>query len=209
MAPRSLNIVRRSNEVSQMLPPPVNTRIRIVCLTVVALLVAQSLVIHRYSEPYPAIMMPAFPGSGGYRDGRVEISQYEAVFITEGETFSFPSKMLLEEFPDSLHGTIAKNALTPRSESPQTAQRTSQIALLRDAIFPGFGARKTSRDSPENFASLQDWLRGRARVLVPGRLVSRVEIRWFREKVTIAGTKFHTEREPTSTLVIPLNGGLR
>jgi hypothetical protein len=192
-----------------MQPPPVSTRIRIVFLTVVALLVAQSLFIYRYGEPYPAIVMPGFSGSGGYRDGRVEIMQYEAVFITEGETFSFPPKVLLEEFPDSHHGTIAYIALTPRSESPQTAQRTSRIARLRDAIFPGYGARKTSRDSPENFASLQDWLRGRARALVPGRRVSRVEIRWFLEKVRIAGTKFHTEREPTGTLVIPLNGGPR
>jgi hypothetical protein len=192
-----------------MQPLPLTTRVRIVFVFAAALLIAQSLFIRRYGEPYPAIVMPGFQGSGGYQDGQVELSSYEAVFVTEGEEFSFPPKVLLEEFPDGHHGAIAFTCLWPRSEPPQGSERGSRFARLTDVIFPGYAARRTSRDSPEHIASLQDWLHSRARALLPDRQVSRVEIRWFRERVRVDGSEFHAEREPTGTLLVPLDAGAR
>jgi hypothetical protein len=129
--------------------------------------------------------------------------------VTEGEEFSFPPKVLLEEFPDGHHGAIAFTCLWPRSEPPQGSERGSRFARLTDVIFPGYAARRTSRDSPEHIASLQDWLHSRARALLPDRQVSRVEIRWFRERVRVDGSEFHAEREPTGTLLVPLDAGAR
>ncbi len=192
-----------------MQPPLVTPRVRLVFVAVVALLAAQSLFIHRFDEPYPAIVMPSFRGSGGYRDGRVEVTRYEVVFLAEGEEFSFHPKTLLEQFPDSHHGALAETSLRPRNEAPRPFSKRSWLHRFRDAIFPGYAASRTSRDSPANIASLQDWLRGRARDLVPGRHVSRVEIRWFRVVFSVDGGRLETDREPTGTLVVPLDGDAR
>jgi hypothetical protein len=151
--------------------------------------------------------MPGFCGSGGYRDGRVEFSRVEAVFVTDRRECSFPRKVLLEEFPMSNHGAIAFTCLRPHGGPPQGSEGGSCPAGLLYAIFPGYDVGVRARGSPENFASLQKWLRGRARALLPGQQVRRVEIRWFREIVSIDSAELHTAREPTGTLVIPLVGG--
>src|SRR5215213_6926347 len=38
----------------------------------------------RAGEPYPAIIMPSFPGSGGYDHGEVRLSRMEAEFVEAG-----------------------------------------------------------------------------------------------------------------------------
>ena len=193
-------------EHSEKQTPVVTTRVRLVFVAAVALFAAQSHFIHRFGEPYPAIVMPGFAGSGGYRDGVVEIDRFEAVFVAEGEEYSFPPKVLLEEFPVSHHGAIASTSLTPRNDLPQPVPRASRSARLRDAIFPGYAARAASRNSPDSLASLQEWLSGRARVLVPGRQVARVEIRWFKETIGLDNGKQTTQRDPSGTLIVELDG---
>ncbi len=184
--------------------PHVTVCVRLVFIAAIALFAAQSVFIRRYGEPYPAIVMPGFGGSGGYQDGRVKINRYEAVFVADGEEFSFPPKVLLKEFPDSHHGAISES-LDPRIEATRVAPK-GRMGRLRDAIFPGYAARSKSRDSPQSIASLKEWLRSRARELVPGRPVSRVEIRWFYEIVRVDGARFENKREPIDTLVITLEG---
>lgn len=178
---------------------------RIIFASTIALLAAQCWFIPRYGEPYPAVTMPAFGGRGGFLDGHVALERYDAVFIAEGREFSFPPAVLLAEFPDSHHPAIADHALRPRRDVPAKVGGTSRLGRLRDATFPGYAARRTSRDSPESTASLRTWLRGRARRLLPDRPVSRVEVRWYRERIRIAGAVFHATREPAGTLVVPLD----
>jgi hypothetical protein len=184
--------------------PQVTVHVRLIFLAAIAFLAVQRLFIHRFGEPYPAIVMPGFNGDGGYQDGQVKIDRYMAVFVADGEEFSFPPKVLLEEFPDSHHGAISY-VLMPRIESPQVVA-TGRLKRLGDAFFPGIAAWRTSRDSPENIGSLKDWLRSRGGGLVPGRSVSRVEFRWFRETVRVDGGWLESEREPIDTLVITLEG---
>jgi hypothetical protein len=189
-----------------MQPPPVTARVRKIFISSAALLIAQTLFIRRYDEPYPAIVMPGFAGSGGYRDGRVELSQYDAVFVADGQEFSFPPRVLLEEFPVNEQGAIAFTCFRPRGGPPQGSEGGSRPAGRLYAIFPGYEVGARSRSSPENIASLRKWLGGRARALLPGRQPSRVEFRWSRETVRLDGGELHTEREPTGALVIPLEG---
>ena len=185
-----------------MRPPVVTPRTRFIFAAAIVFMIAQSLFIHFVSEPYPAIMMPGFSGSSGYRDGRVELNSFDAVFVSGEEEFSFPPSVLLNEFPDSKYSMIANTSLMPPQESPPVA--TGWLRRIKDAIFPAYGA--ASGQSPEAVASLQNWLRGRARVLVPGRAVSRVEIRWYRETVTVDQGRLETTRKPTHTFTIQLDG---
>jgi hypothetical protein len=124
-------------------------------------------------------------------------------FVTDGEKFTFPSQVLLKEFPVSHHAAIS-DSLRPRIETSHVVPR-GPLRRFRDAIFPGVAARSSSRDSPENLASLKDWLRSRGKDLVPGRAGARVEIHWFQEVVRVDGDRLDIEREPIDTLVVTLD----
>jgi hypothetical protein len=190
----------------------VTSRVRAVFVAVIGLLGAQCVFVHFFGEPYPAVAMPTFSGSGGYRDGSVELQRYDAVFVADdGKEFSFGPNVLLAEFPDGHRAAIAANAMRPRDESLPTSAPGSRVRRIRDAIFPGFAAGNLKRNSPENQASLEHWLRGRAQVLVPGHTIVRAEIRWYRVASTFGGDGTWTEskRTPDGTLVVRLAGESR
>ncbi len=188
-----------------MQQPQVSTRVRLVYCSVLMLLAGQSLFIRYFGEPYPALKMPTFSGSGGYEDGRFKFSRYDAVFLAEGKEYSFPQSVLLAEFPAGYQGTISQKSLRPPS-SKTAVSSTGMLKRIRDTVFPGNADRS---QSPENKASLQDWLRRRGQVLVPNKKVSRVEFRWFTETWSRNGNWVAGEREPTGTLVIALEGESR
>ena len=180
-------------------------RVRIIFLSAFALFAAQCWFIKTYGEPYPAIVMPTFVGAGGYSDGEVTFQGYEAVFLAEGREYSFTPAQLLAEFPDSYHRDIAYHALRSLQGSPAKAPRTTRMARLRDQIFPGYGATRGPPIDGENAASLREWLRNRARQLVPDHSVSSVEIRWYQERVRFTGRTHHSDRTPVGSLLIRLD----
>jgi hypothetical protein len=186
-------------------------RVRAVLAVGAGLLAVQCAFIHFFGEPYPALTMPTFSGSSGYRDGAVEMTQYDAVFISAGQEFSFTPNELLADFPDGHRAAIAANALRPTSDAAPTPTKASRIRRIQETIFPGFAAGNLSRNSAENKASLRAWLRERAESLVPGRPVSRAEIRWYRVAETFGadGTRVESRRTPGGTLIVPLAGGPR
>jgi hypothetical protein len=191
--------------------PCLTPRVRAVFAVIVGLLAVQCAVVHFFGEPYPALTMPTFSGSGGYRDSAVEMTRYNAVFISAGQEFSFTPNQLLAEFPDGHRAAIAANALRPTSNALPGPTNASRIRRIQATIFPGFAAGNLSRNSAANKASLQTWLRGRAENLVPGRPVSRAEIRWYRVAKTLGanGTPVESRRTPEGTLIVPLAGGPR
>jgi hypothetical protein len=188
--------------------PCLTPRVRALFVVVAGLLAVQCAFIHFFGEPYPALTMPTFSGSGGYHDGSVEMTQYDAVFISAGEEFSFTPNQLLADFPDGHRAAIAANALRPMSDRALSPTKTSRVRRIRETIFPGFAAGNLSRNSVENKASLQTWLRRRAESLVPGQPVSRAEIRWYRVAATFGadGTRVESRRTPDGTLIVPLAG---
>jgi hypothetical protein len=181
-------------------------RSRVILASTVALLLAQCWFIPRFGEPYPAVTMPSFSGSGAYRDGVVSFRNYEAVFIAEGREFPVAPEVLLAEFPDSHHGTIARNVLRPGGEPAVRTGERSRMGRLRDAVFPGLEAWRSAGSTGEKNASLRSWLRRRALAVVPDHQVSRVELRWYRESVRLEGGAVRVERHPEDTLVVPLHG---
>jgi hypothetical protein len=97
---------------------------RIIFSAALALFAAQCWFIKTYGEPYPAIVMPTFVGAGGYSDGEVTFPGYEAVFLADGQEYTFAPTQLLGEFPVSFHRDIAFHALRPLQEAPAKAPRT-------------------------------------------------------------------------------------
>lgn len=157
-------------------------------------------------EPYPGIMMPGFPGSGGYHeDGTVRVRSLEAVFVpTAGEPRTFSQQELLGDLPICMHNTIAESFLTPLAEGRTFEESASIRTGIRFRLFPGLHAGQLDRTTPENVASMTSWLRDRARKLVPDGTVDRVEIRWFEETYRHEHGRLTKEREPAGSLVIRL-----
>ena len=185
---------------------PVTNRIRLIFIGAIALLIAQSLFISRYGEPYPALVMPAFHGSGCYHDGRLNIVQHEVVFDASGQTHTFPLKIVMQEFPDSVHGDVSELIFRLRGTAPQQAAATGRFDRFLDAVFPGYAARRTCRDQPENVRSLRDWLRRRGEALVPGRQISRVEIRRIVETLDLKEDPPKPNRNLIGTIVVTWEG---
>jgi hypothetical protein len=172
-----------------------------------ALFAVQSLFIHRFGEPYPAIVMPGFEGSGAYRvGGGLEIETYEAAFVAaNGGATTVTPRVLLQEFPDSHHATIGYCALKPTSTQGEPAKAASWLGRVRAAVFPGFQKTPASSECDDKLASLREWLTRRAATLAPGLSISRVEIRWSRQEVRVTGgTPKVIQRELIGTLFVEL-----
>jgi hypothetical protein len=187
----------------------ISRRTRIIFALAIVLLTAQYWFIRTYGEPYPAILMPSFAGTGGYSDGRVTVAGYDAVFLADGQEFSFTPAELLAEFPDSYHWTIAYHALRPPRNGPARPQPISRLGRIRAAIFPGYQETRGPPIAGESAASLREWLGGRARRLLPGRAVTAVEIRWYRISGVFTSTEPSSPRTPAGTLRIPLDESVR
>lgn len=180
--------------------------VRCVFAGVLLYCLGQYAVVQVLGEPYPGIMMPGFPGSGGYHeDGTVRVRALEALFVpVTGESKSFSQEELLGELPVCMHNTIAENFLVPLPEG-QTFQESPTIRTgVRFRVFPGLHAGQLDRTTPENVASMTSWLRDRARKLVPDQTVDHVEIRWFEETYRHEHGRLAKTREPVGSLVVRL-----
>jgi hypothetical protein len=72
-------------------------------------------------------------------------------------------------------------------------------------MFPGFRKTPASSECDDKLASLREWLARRAAMLASGLSISRVEIRWSRQKVRVTGgTPQVIERESIGTLFVEL-----
>ncbi len=140
----------------------------------------------KVGEPYPALMMPRFWGTGGHHDDRVDTLRMEVVFVTtDGEEIPVSGHTLLADLPENQYTTITWQFLSKiRAETPAEARDRSR-AGFRYRIFSGLAAGSLDRATPENVASLRAWVAQRARTLLPGRTIDRVEFRWYLDTLRI------------------------
>jgi hypothetical protein len=192
------------------MPPPnrlARTIVRCAFAAIMICCVLQYAVVQVLGEPYPAIIMPGFPGSAGYDDGAVNIKRLEAVFIsTQGAPVTFSQRELLAEFPDSLHNTIAQSFLTPLPKDQDFTVSASTRTGIRYQLFPGLEAGHVDRTSAANITSLTSWLNAQARRLVPGRIVAKVEIRWYEDRYQNRNGALTVDRSPASAFVVHFGG---
>lgn len=179
--------------------------VRLVFSAVILACAIQFILIRTLGTPYPAIMMPEFRGSGGYKNGKVYVRRIEAVFVTrEGEMISFTQRELLSDFPGSHHEVIANCFLSPLPDRCTRDLVQSPLSEITHLVFPGFRAGSLHRTAPENIESLRSWALYRAHQLLPGRTVKRIEFRWYQDIFQNVSGRLMMERKPDGAFVIPL-----
>lgn len=164
----------------------------------------QGVFIRHYGEPYPALVMPGFRGSGGYRGHHIEFYDYRVALVDRaGGSFLFSPRKLFEGVPDSYHGALS-TALRPRDGSVPDRSRPGRSLRV---WFPGYAAAADSHE--EVPASLRTWMELRARRMAPGRNIVRAELRWYRVRIPTDTRTVGAQWTPVGTRVIPLRGGVR
>jgi hypothetical protein len=128
----------------------------------------QAVIIPRYGEPYPSLVLPSFWGA-----------------LVRDELYQIPSVAVLVEFEDGTTARITPDALLaslppthrhpllwfnfwPR---PAVETKPSTAGAIKQWLVPGYvrRERKANRIAPPDQAVLA-WLRARAAALVPGRV---------------------------------------
>lgn len=166
--------------------------------------VLQLLITRLIGEPYPAIAMPDFSGDGGYRDNRVTITTFDAVFVfQDGSTLVLASTQLLSQYPDSYHSTIATVAFDWQSQNWFTSQPRVR-ENWRYRLFPGLYAGFIDRWTELNQTSLRSWLVDKAASLRPDVQLDRVKIDWYRDTFSFRDGQLTSAWEPLGSLVIPI-----
>lgn len=174
-----------------------------------AVLVCVQFVLMRVaSEPYPALLMPAFEGDGGYRGGVVESPRMDVVLVqSDGSRRTFQANELFSDFDSSYQRTLALKFLTPPQTPPETRNADGLRGYLRQLsrrFLPGLHRGQRQRDAPDNLASLQDWLTRRVARLLPDQNVTRVEFQWFNESVSVVGGRRRATQAPLGVFVMSL-----
>jgi len=131
--------------------------------------------------------------------------QFRANLVTgEGEMISLTQRELLSDFPGSHHEVIANCFLSPHPDRCTRDLVQSPLNEITHLVFPGLRAGSLHRTAPENIESLRSWALYRARQLLPGRTVKRVEFRCYQDIFQNVSGRLMMERKPDGAFVIPL-----
>ena len=166
-------------------------------LAVLGLCVVQVDLLYRVGEPYPALLMPGFRGSGGAQGGYAISDRAEAIFVLrDGGTARFTMPELFAQFPISHYGDLQTHL------APYDEQAPIDRSGLRYRVFPGLHAGKLDRAQPTNRESLRQWMKQRASELLPEAEVERLEVVWYRDTHHfLSGTR---QSEPTGSFTLDL-----
>ena len=186
--------------------PPTVMVIRFIFLAVPIFLVLQYVFMHRFGEPYPALVMPGFAGSGGYVNGYVRIERPEVVFVCDDESIAvFSQRQLLSKIPDSHHRMIFGSFFRlPEAEKPLRDSPRPKSKITRRTIFPGWLAGTFNRMATPNRESIRLWLKNRGAELMPGKPLHHVDIRWYEEIYRIDKAASSSSRQLLGTWTIPI-----
>lgn len=177
--------------------------VRLAFLAMVLGWAVQLLLTHQVGQPYPALQMPAFAGSAGYRAGAVHIPRLEAVFTCDEGSVVCGQRELLGKIPDGMHTVIAKNVLRP-PELEESSVSSAYLLFWR-RVFPGMYAGAMNRQGGKIPPCFRAWLAQRGRELAPGRHVRRVELAWFEEVIPFRHEPYHdTKARFLGSFSIPL-----
>ena len=123
----------------------------------------------KVGEPYPALTMPRFSGTGGHHDDRVDTLRMDVVFVaTDGDEIPVSGRTVLADLPESQYTTITWLFLSKiPTESPAAARDRSR-AGFRYRIFSGLNAGWLDRANRENVASLRAWVAQRGADVAAG-----------------------------------------
>lgn len=171
-------------EWEQQVPCSRRKRVRCVFAGCVFLLLGQYGLMFLVGEPYPALLLPPFEGSG-YEGHEVSIPKVTVNFLSSGQVVhSCPHYTLLDRLPRSYHRDIAGNVFSPRVQREDSLWHNKEPRPKSPVffqLFPGFHRANRDHLAGKNLAALQTWLKQRAEKLVPEVTVDTVVIRWDAE----------------------------
>lgn len=182
-------------------------RARIGLASVVAILILQSVIVEKVGEPYPALLMPKFPGTGGAKVDSVTAIGMEIVFVdVAGQTEHLKLSELMAGIPVGHHAPIAWQFFAARLKSSNEELIRSKRVGRKYRLSPGLHLGRDCRDCEANLSSLQVWLRRRASEEFGDRRFSNVEFRWYRDDFTLTrtGLSAHFDRKPAGTFQLAL-----
>ncbi len=147
-----------------------------------AVLVQFAIIGAGFGEPYPAIMMPDFRGTGGSRDGIVRIRVLEIVVTFLDGSVEHPTlATLLTPMPESVFAQVSLRNFRVTTPFPSGEQpRVGLKAWLVDHVTPirSIRYRRRAAGNPPPPDTVQ-WLRDRLRLIYPGRQAQRIQFQWY------------------------------
>jgi hypothetical protein len=184
---------------------PITTQLLAGYAVALVLLATQSLFFSLVGPFYPAVAMPGFDGSGGYRDGVVYRSVCDIVVVNNDNTD---------------HGTISPATLfkpLPANAAPKllgfvfgskkTAYGSKVPSNLKNVVryfLPGYFASRESRNDPASQEQIRQWLSQRIDEILPDNNVKAVEFRWQTVGLPAAWTNLSSTAIANETLRIEL-----
>jgi hypothetical protein len=128
----------------------------------------QAVIIPRYGEPYPSLVLPSFWGAL-VRDGLYQIPSVTIVIeFQDGTTASVTPDSLLASLPPTHRNPVLWFNFWPR---PRVETTPSTSSVIKEWLVPGYvrRERKAHRVVPPD-DTVRAWLSARAAELMPGRV---------------------------------------
>jgi hypothetical protein len=152
----------------------------------IAVLFQFALIEAGFGEPYPAIIMPDFRGTGGAQ-GAATVTVIEIEVTFADRSVAHPAlATLLAPLPGSMAAQVSRNfRATPTGPVPP---RAGVKAWLVDHLTPmrTLRLRRFAAGNPPQADTVQ-WLRERLERLYPGKPIERVDFNWFRNVYRLRG----------------------
>jgi hypothetical protein len=181
--------------------------VRLLFVVTLFLLGIQYALVETVGEPYPGIMMPGFAGHGGYESGTVRVPVMEVLFFDRaGHAHPFSTRELLSDYPKSFLRSMREyfKPLPDASAHDDHEAGGGRLRRLRQRFLPYLYQGQRKRTTPENEASIQEWLRQQTIRLVPGHEIERAEFDWFVDTVQTIDEAPKARREPAGQFVVHL-----
>ena len=181
------------------------TCVRLVFLLVVGLFGLQCWFISWFSEPYPALTMPAFRGTGQDEEGQVFTRNVEIVAtFAAGEQAWLDVPTLFEIGPSSHYSAFAR-WFRPSAEQLSVNGGAASYGVL-GRWFPGVAIRWQPSGRRGSSDEMAHWLESRLRVLYPGREPVAVMFVWYEDRFDLSGAEVVREREERGRRHIEFGG---
>jgi hypothetical protein len=200
-----------SNSPSAQVPPPPRSRaercVKAVFLLILLVFPVQYWISRHITEPYPALMMPAFTGNAFSQAGKFPFNTADVVVhFEDGTTNQLTISTLFAEAPYSHRRSMARIGMKPRPGGPPPEKIYAKSRIMRflpESVVPGLYVRKRrttywAGPEPETI----EWAKQRIQELYPGRAARQIEVIWYRDEVTWASGQLTSER--TLDTIVPI-----
>jgi len=174
--------------------PKQKFRIKLLFAAVILWQLPQSIIIARFGEPYPALVMPGFAGTMVDRDGNIRFGNVKCkVLFKDGRVGWVSAYDLLSQAPSSHHGSIMAHMFSP----PPVTNDEWQPDSLKARLFPGRALSQIRHAQKELDSQTKEWLKRRLRVLFPSQQPYLVSFVWYNDVFNVNQRSPAAKEEPT------------